>query len=530
MIDGEMQDFELTLDKFLRHAAKWHGHAEVVTAQAEGPSQRVTYRDLEQRARAISGQLRALGVTLGDRVATLAWNTQAHMEAWYGIIGMGAVCHTLNPRLRGAQLGAMVAQSEAKVLIVSSDCVGLANEIVQHAPTLAAVLVVDGPVPDGKWDETMPPLLALDPAVQAPGDPVEWGDFDERTKSGLCFTSGTTGAPKGVTYTHRSSFLHTLRAMQVDVMGPSRRDSILTMVPMFHANAWGLLYSGPAVGAKLVFPARQAGGAEIARMIQEEEVTIAVGVPTVWVGLLDHVEATGMELPSLERIMVGGAQMPPDLMRRLEERLGVIVQTSWGMTELSPVGTVAARGDETRSYDLCGRPDVGLDLLITDAEGNPLEPQRNQEGHLRVRGPAVVERYFGHEESATDANGWFPTGDLASIDELGNLMITGRSKDLIKSGGEWINPSEIEARVGALPEVSMAAVIGVPHEKWGERPALFVELRKGVEVTNEHLLSPLLEAVESWWIPEKIVRLVQMPLAPTGKIDKMKLRAEYVGG
>ena len=531
MIHGEMQDFSLTLDKFLSHAAKWHGYREVVTASGEGPSTRVTYAEMERRSRDISGLLQKLGIAQGDCVATLAWNTQSHMEAWYGIIGIGGVCHTLNPRLRGLQLGDMAAQSSAKVLVVTADCLALAQCIVEHAPSVKAVLVIDGDLDNYSWGEDLPPLSVLnaDGGSDANGEAPKWGEFDETAPCGLCFTSGTTGSPKGVTYTHRSSFLHTMRALQVDVMGPSRNDNILAMVPMFHANAWGLLYSVPAVGAKLVLPARQASGAEIARLIMEEDITIAVGVPTLWVGLLEHVEAENIRLPSLKRILVGGASMPAELMRRLEDRLDVIVQTSWGMTELSPVGTVASQMDHQRSASRNGRPDVGLDLLITDSSGQALPQQRNVEGHLRVRGTAVVERYFGHEEAATDKDGWFATGDLASIDDEGNLSITGRSKELIKSGGEWINPAEIEHRVCSIKDVSMAAVIGIAHEKWGERPALFVELSNGSAISNEGLLAPLKDAVESWWIPETIVRLDKMPLAPTGKIDKLKLKADFDG-
>ncbi len=330
-----------------------------------------------------------------------------------------------------------------------------------------------------------------------------------------------------MTYTHRSSFLHTLRALQVDGMAISGRDSLLAVVPMFHANAWGLPFAAPAVGAKLVLPGRNADGASLARLIRAEAVTLAVGVPTVWLGLLEHLDAEDGEVPSLERIVVGGAPMPPALMARLEARLGVVVQTSWGMTELSPSGTVAAARDPKRSAAQSGRPAVGVDLMVADAEGRPLARQRNTEGHLHVRGAAVVARYFGEVKPAVDVDGWFPTGDLARIDDEGNLIITGRAKDLIKSGGEWINPAEIEALVSALPQVSLAAVIGRPDDKWGERPILLVELRDPGGLTDAALLEPLKGRVASWWIPDEVVRLERMPLAPTGKIDKFRLRAVY---
>ena len=523
MIDGEMQAFALTLDKFLEHAAKWQPDAQVVTARDGGAIDRIGYADLMVRSRKVSAMLAGLGVRTGDRVATLAWNSQAHVEAWYGIMGMGAVCHTLNPRLTAEHLAAMVVQSQARVLIASADLATLAGQILERVPGIAHLLLidaVDGTAPSGRG-------VLMEPLLQAATGEVAWGDFDETAPCGLCFTSGTTGAPKGVTYTHRSSFLHTLRALQADVMAISGADTVLAVVPMFHANAWGLPFAAPAVGAKLVLPGRQADGASLARLIAAEGVTIGVGVPTVWLGLVEHLEAVGGELPSLQRIIVGGAPMAPALMERLEQRLGVRVQTSWGMTELSPSGTVAPLSTASEAA-VSGRPAIGMDLLLTDADGVALPQQRDVEGHLRVRGAAVIQRYFGHDAPATDADGWFPTGDLARIDAQGNLMITGRAKDLIKSGGEWINPAEIEAVVGALPEVSLAAVIGRSDPKWGERPILLVETQG--EVSDEALLASLRGRVASWWVPDAIYRLQRMPLAPTGKIDKIRLRSEYGGG
>ncbi|HVI32704.1 long-chain-fatty-acid--CoA ligase [Phenylobacterium sp.] len=526
MIDGAMQPFALTLDKFLEHAAKWHPRAEVVTARDGDRVDRIGYAALRDRSLRVSAVLHELGVRGGDRVATLAWNTQAHVEAWYAIMGMGAVCHTLNPRLTAAQLAWMVERSGARVLIASADLLRLAREIASAAPLVDQLLVIDGDATEAGGG---PPASALEPLVAAAEARLPWGGFDENAPSGLCFTSGTTGLPKGVTYTHRGSFLHTLRALQADGMAIAGADVVLTVVPMFHASAWGLPFAAPAVGAKLVLPGRQADGASLARLIRSEGVTVAVGVPTVWLGLLEHVEAEGAELPSLKRIMVGGAPMPPALMDRLERRLGVVVQTTWGMTELSPSGTVTPASDPVRRASQSGRPAVGIDLLITDADGRPLPEQRGVEGHLRVRGAAVVERYFGETELATDADGWFATGDLASLDEDGNLSITGRAKDLIKSGGEWINPAEIEAVVSALPEVSLAAVIGRSDPKWGERPVLLVEMRERAALSDEALLAPLRAKVAPWWVPDEVVRLEQMPLAATGKIDKLRLRAEYGG-
>jgi acyl-CoA synthetase (AMP-forming)/AMP-acid ligase II len=525
MIDGSMQDFPLTLDKVLDHAAKWHPDVEVVTARGPDGVERIGYEGLRVRARKASSVLAERGVAAGQRVATLAWNSQAHVEAWFGIMGMGAVCHTLNPRLTATQLAWMLGRSGARIVIVSADLMGLATQVAAEAPGVERLLVIDGEAGSG---HDGPPTEALAPLIDRAGETVPWGDFPETAPSGLCFTSGSTGDPKGVTYTHRASFLHTLRLLQADTLALSSADAVLPVVPMFHANAWGLPFAAPAAGAKLVLPGRHMDGASLARLIAAEEVTIAVGVPTVWLGLCEHLDATGAKLPSLQRIVFGGAPTPPALMARVEA-LGVTVQTTWGMTELSPVGTVAPPGDPQRVAAVSGRPALGVDLMLADEGGDPLPDQRDQEGRLLVRGAAVVDRYFGQDRPATDAAGWFDTGDLARIDRKGNLTITGRAKDLIKSGGEWINPSEIEAVVSALPQVALAAVIGRSDDKWGERPLLLVELREDQEISDAELLASLKGRVASWWIPDAVVRLPAMPLAGTGKIDKLRLRATYGG-
>jgi len=525
VIDGSMQSFPLTLDRILEHAAKWHPDVEVVTAREGHPNARTNYAELRDRARKVSHILADLGVSLGDRVATLAWNSQTHVECWYGTMGMGAVCHTLNPRLTAPQLAWMLGESGARILIVSGDLLPLARRILDEKPPVDTVLVIDGEAPPESHGIAR--IAELEPLITRAAGTARWGYFDENAPSGLCFTSGSTGAPKGVTYTHRSSFLHTLRLLQTDVLGIGGNDVVMPVVPMFHANAWGLPFAVPATGAKLVLPGRQLDGASLAYLIAAEEVSIAIGVPTVWLGLCDHLEATGTSLPSLKRIIVGGAPMPPALMERIEGQLGIPVQTSWGMTELSPVGTFGVMSDPERHAALSGRPALGVDLMLADEAGDPLEEQREQEGRLHVRGAAVIDRYFGQEHSATGRDGWFDTGDLAKIDRKGNLMITGRAKDLIKSGGEWINPAEIEAVVGALPQVSLAAVIGRSDVKWGERPLLLVELREDQEISDQELLGSLRGQVASWWIPDAVVRVPSMPRGSTGKIDKIRLRAAY---
>jgi acyl-CoA synthetase (AMP-forming)/AMP-acid ligase II len=527
LLPGAMQPYALTLDRFLDHAAKWHGSTEVVTGGA-GASSWIGYAAMRERSQRLSGALRSLGLGVGDNLGTLAWNSQAHMECWYGAVGVGIVCHTLNPRLAPAHLAAMIDQAANRVLVISPDLTALAEKLALLCPTLAHIVVL----PEPGCEAVLPRSGRVrawhyEELLAERGEALPWGQFDENAPAGLCFTSGTTGAPKGVTYTHRSNYLHTIHQVQADASGLSGRDALLVAVPMFHANGWGFPFSGPAVGAKLVFPGRLQDGASLAGLINAEGVTVAAGVPTVWLGLCDHLDATGGEVPSLERVMLGGSAVPQALMDRFEKRLGCVVQTSWGMTELSPLGTTTPANTIVRTAAKSGRPPLGVDLQLTDAEGTPLPDQRGPEGHLRVRGAAVVERYFGHDTPAVDAEGWFDTGDLATIDAAGNVSITGRAKDLIKSGGEWINPGEIEAIVGELPEVALAAVVGRAHPKWGERPILVVEPRKGADISDETLLDALRARVASWWLPDAIVRVAAMPLAMTGKIDKMRLRADH---
>lgn len=525
MTTGAMQDYALTLDKFLTHAAKWHPETEIVTAHSGGQVTRTNYSDLEQCAQSISVGLGKMGVAQGDRVATLAWNTQAHIEAWYAIMGMGAICHTLNPRLLAPQLAEMLNQSQAEILVCSADLLPLARQMCAMAPTVRKILFIDADIADAALIEGEPAADDFALLLDNKADAGLWGNFDEGSPAGLCFTSGTTGEPKGVIYTHRSNYLHTLRLLQADVMAIGARDAVLAVVPMFHANGWGIAFAAPAAGAKLVLPGRKTDGANLARLIAEEGVTIALGVPTVWLGLLDHLDAEGTDIPTLERIIVGGAPMPVSLMKRIEAR-GINVQTSWGMTELSPLGTNTPPGMWAGDLQTAGRPAIGLDLRLTDAAGDTLANQRGVEGHLWVRGQSVLGRYLGQSESEL-RDGWFNTNDLAMIDAEGNVQITGRAKDLIKSGGEWINPVEVEAIVSAHPDIALAAVIGRSDPKWGERPLLLVEIRDGAIVSDDDLFALLNGQVASWWIPDEIIRLPEMPLAATGKINKLRLQSEY---
>jgi len=523
-----MQAYALTVDKFLDHAAKWMGGREVVTAMSDGSVRRIGYAGLRDRCNRISGALGTLGLKFGDRIGTLGWNTQHHLELYYAAMGSGLVCHTLNPRLTVQHLAAMINEADDRVLAVAANLAPLWRELPAHCPGLEHIIVMDDAPPAAAlagvrlWDHEA--LLAEH------GEPVAWGQFDENSPAGLCYTSGTTGRPKGALYTHRSNYLHTLRVLQADSLALTAEDSVLVAVPMFHANGWGLPFAAPATGARLVLPGRNADGASLARLAREERVTVAAGVQTVWLGLLDHLDSTGEDLPDLERIIIGGSHCPDALIRRMEDRLGVRVQTSWGMTELSPLGTIApARGPvaETRAS---GRPIMGVDLKLTDAEGVALSRQRGVVGRLKVKGASVIDRYFKADADALDTEGYFDTGDLAIIDEDGSLTICGRAKDLIKSGGEWINPAEIEDVIGRDPSVGQVAVIGRPDDRWGERPVLIVESRRGQHVDATALLRLLHGKVADWWIPDQVVEVPAMPLAATGKIDKNRLRADYANG
>ena len=520
-----MQSYSLTVDKFLDHAAKWTGDREVVTLGAG----RVSYAVLRDRSNRLSGALEHLGLGFGDRIATLAWNTQHHLELYYASMGAGLVCHTLNPRLTAAHLAAMINEAEDRVLAVAASLAPQLEALLPLCPGLEHIVVLDDGAGE-RLDWTSPHAAQawhLEALLEAHGQAVNWGGFPEESAAGLCYTSGTTGRPKGVLYTHRSNYLHTLRALQADAFALTASDSLLVAVPMFHANGWGLPFAAPAVGAKLVLPGRSADGASLARLMLEEAVTVAAGVQTVWLGVLDHLDAVGGDLPALKRLIIGGSNCPDALIRRMEERLGVTVQTSWGMTELSPLGTVAPSNLGPGKARGAGRPPIGLDLKLTDAQGATLARQRGDVGHLKVKGASVLDRYYLAETDSLDDEGYFDTGDLARIDAAGDLIICGRSKDLIKSGGEWINPAEIEDIVGRHPDVGLVAVIGRYDAKWGERPVLIVEPRQGRSVDGESLLVALRGKVADWWLPDQVHPVATMPMAATGKIDKTRLRADY---
>ena len=518
-----MQPYALTVDKFLDHAAKWHGSAQVICA-GRPQIRRTPYAQFRERAARLSGGLLDRGLRLGDRIGTLAWNTEDHLTLSYAAMGVGLVCHTLNPRQSVAHLAAIVNEAADRWIAVGAGLQPMLRDILALCPKVEAVLVLDDEPPGQASGQTQQ-CWGIKDFIERFGRPAPWGEFDEESPAGLCYTSGTVGDPRGVLYTHRSNYLHTLRALQADAVALTADDTLLIAVPLFHANGWGLPFVAPAVGARMVLPGRSVEPAHLRELIEQEGVSVAAGVPTVWLGLVDLLESQDAYLPSLRRIIVGGSHCPETLLNRIEGRLGVRVQTSWGMTELSPLGTITPRqakaGNGPRAS---GRPPMGLDLKLVDADGVTLPSQRGVVGRLRVKGPSVAERYFNDASSALDSEGYLDTGDLGLIDAAGNLTIAGRVKDLIKSGGEWINPKEMEDIIGRLPAVALVAVIARADQKWGERPVLIVEPQRNQTLSEHSILDALRGKVPDWWLPEQVIFIEHMPLAATGKIDKRKLR------
>lgn len=527
---GQMQDWDLTLDKIIDHASNWHGHREVVSRSPEGPIVRSTYAEVHDRAKRFSNVLTGLGVKLGDRVGTLAWNTGRHLEVWYGIMGIGAVCHTLNPRLFAEQLEYIVNHADDQVIVVDVDLLPLIRRSRAALTSVKHVIVMTDAA---HMPTDMPEALCYETLLAQSDADCVWGGFDERTAAGLCYTSGTTGDPKGVLYSHRSNFLHSYMCQNPDILGIGQSDVVLPIVPMFHANAWTLAFSAPAVGAKLVMPGPRLDGASVHELLETEGVTFSAAVPTVWQMLLTHLQATGAKLTTLKRVVIGGAALPESILRAFQDDYGVDVVHGWGMTELSPVGTVSAMTartsllpdeDRMRVKLTQGRPPLGMEMKVVDQNGVAQPHDGKSPGVLVVKGPNVVDRYFRYEKSALDADGYFDTGDIATLDADGFMKITDRTKDVIKSGGEWISSIDIENHALSHPHVAMAAVIGVPHPKWDERPLLVAVLKAGVQATKAELLAHLEGKIARWWMPDDVVFVEEVALGATGKIDKRALR------
>ena len=529
---GLMQDVPLTVDAFIDHAARWHGAREIVSRGADGTVTRTDYASLHALAKQVSAALLAAGVRQGDRVATLGWNGARHLATWYGTCGIGAVLHTLNPRLFPDQLAYIAHHAGDRILFADPACAGLIGGLLPRAPSIERVVFLCG---DAELPATDYPAQSFDAFVDGRALDAAWGGFDERLACGLCYTSGTTGNPKGVLYSHRSNYLHTLMTLSADALALSARDSVLLVVPMYHANAWGVVYSAPAAGAKLVLPGSRMDGQSIYELIEGEGVTYSAAVPTVWQGLLQHLRATGAKFSTLQRVTIGGAAPPVSLVRAFQEEFGVEVIQGWGMTETSPLATLSTPtaevlaqpyDEQVRRKGMQGRLVCGLDLKLVDDAGVRLPHDGATPGRLLIKGPTITSGYFGGEGGdVLDDEGYFDTGDIATIDPDGYMQITDRAKDIVKSGGEWISSIEIENIAAGHPAVAIAAVIGVAHPKWDERPILLVQEAPGQRVDTSDVLAFLDGKIARWWMPDDVVVVDTIPLGATGKIDKKAIRA-----
>ena len=538
---GQMMNQPLLISALLVHAERHHGAREIVSRRCEGDLHRYRYTDLARRSRQLANALAALGLEPGDRVGTLAWNGYRHMELYYGASGSGLVLHTLNPRLHPDQLAWIAADATDKALFFDLTFLPLVQAC---APKLASVthFVLMADRSHMPKDTTIPGLLCYEDLIDAASADYDWPLMDENAASSLCYTSGTTGNPKGVLYSHRSTVLHSYGSALPDSVGLSQRDVALPVVPMFHVNAWGLPYAACMVGAKLVFPGPALDGKSLHDLFEGEGVTVSAGVPTVWQGLLAHVEAHGLSFTTMKRTVIGGSACPPAMIRMFEEKYGVTVLHGWGMTEMSPLGTVCALKEgqtdlppeeRLKIQGRQGRAIFGVDMKVVDEEGRELPWDGKSTGELLVRGPWIIESYFNRAEDPLryDAAGlgWFPTGDVAFIDPDGFMGITDRAKDVIKSGGEWIGSIDLENIAMGHPAVAMAACIAAHHPKWDERPLLVVVRKPGAEVTREDLLAWYDGKVAKWWLPDDVVFVPEIPLGATGKMQKNKLREQFAG-
>jgi fatty-acyl-CoA synthase len=530
-----MQNWPLTVDKILDHAKLWHTNQEVVSRSVEGPIVRTTYGEMHERAKRLSNALAKMGLKKGDRVATMAWNTARHMECWYGMMGIGIVCHTLNPRLFAEQLIYIVNHAEDQYIFTDLSFCDMLAKNIDQMPTVKGFIVLTDEA--NMKDCPLPNAIAYETLLANSSPDVEWGGFDENTPAGLCYTSGTTGNPKGVLYTHRSNFLHTFAGISPLMFDLKDSDVMLPIVPLFHAKAWGLAFNCPAVGCKMVMPGPKLDGASVYEMMESEGVTFSAGVPTVWQMLLQHMDSTKSKFTTLKTLIVGGSALPESILRGFHDRYNVEVIAAWGMTETSPLATTARLTQEmlAKPYDeqvpyriKQGRPPIGVELKVSDDDGNTLPNDGHAVGRLMVKGGFVVNRYYRAEDKdILDADGFFDTGDVGTLDSNGFMTITDRAKDVIKSGGEWISSIEIENIASGHPTCAMAAVIGVFHPKWDERPLLLVKLKPGETATQEDYLKFLEGKIAKWWTPDAVEFVEDIPLGATGKIDKKVIRGQF---
>jgi len=532
---GQMMREPLLISSIIRHADRHFGDNEIVSRRVEGDIHRYTYRDCHRRARQLANALATLGVTMGDRVATLAWNGYRHMEAYYGISGSGAVLHTINPRLHPELIAYIANHAEDQYLLFDACFLPLVEAVAPLARTIKGYVVLcdRGHMPQ---EHTLPNLLCYEELLDASSDDYAWPLFDENSASSLCYTSGTTGNPKGALYSHRSTVLHSYASTMPDSMNLSGRDTVLPVVPMFHVNAWGLPYAVPLTGAKMVFPGPGLDGKSLYELFEQEAVTLSAGVPTVWLGLLTYMGQNGLKFSTLKRTIIGGAACPPSMMKTLRGEYGVEVVHAWGMTEMSPLGTTCTLQTKHLSLPVEQQESIlqkqghviyGVDMKIVDDEGQTLPWDGLTYGNLQVKGPWIIDAYFKNEGGDVLQDGWFPTGDVATIDCDGYMQITDRSKDVIKSGGEWIGSIDLENIAMSHPAVQIAACIGVAHPKWDERPLLLVVKKPGAEVTKEALLTFYAGKIAKWWTPDDVVFVDALPLGATGKMLKNKLREQF---
>ncbi len=533
---GQMMDRPLLISMIARHAEQWHANREIVSVTADQPRHRYTFREALTRARKLSNALTRGGIKHGERIATLAWNDFRHFEIYYGVSCAGFVCHTINPRLFEDQIAYIANHAQDRWLFLDPAFVPLIETLQPRLPLIEkfVVLTDDAHMPATR----LPNAISYEALLAQESGDFDWPDFDENTASSLCYTSGTTGDPKGVLYSHRSTVLHAMSAALPDSMNLSSTQTILAVVPMFHVNAWGLPYLGAMVGAKLVFPGAKMGDPEtLQQLIESEGVTFAAGVPTVWQGLIAHLEKSGKRVDSLKRVLSGGSAVPVALMDQMRDKYGVEVVHAWGMTENSPLGTVCSFSPEVHRLPVAqreaqrgkqGRAVFGVEVKIVDENDTALPHDGKAFGALKIRGPWVASGYYKSGDSAAfDRKGWFGTGDVATFDPFGYMQITDRTKDVIKSGGEWISSIELENLAVAHPAVAQAAVIAIAHPKWQERPLLVIVPKPGQKPAREELLNFFVGKVAKWWIPDDVAFVDKLPLTATGKLSKLQLRQQF---
>ncbi len=530
-----MQNEPFNLAHILEHAATFHGDVEIVTRQVDdGSIRRSTYGEAADRTRQLARALQKLGISRGDRVGTMGWNTQRHLEAWYAVSGQGAICHTINPRLFEDQIEYIINHAQDRVILLDAPFVPMMERLQARLPSVEQWIVLTDA--DHLPDADLPGVVDSESLIADERPEFDWPRLDHETPAGLCYTSGTTGNPKGVLYTHRSNMIHAWAVCSRDVTGIGMSDTVLMVVPMFHANSWGLAYACPMTGSKLVLPGARLDGASIYELLDGQQVTFSAAVPTVWNMLLTHLKQNDLGLPHLREVLIGGSAVPRHLIETFDRDYDVTIVQGWGMTELSPLGTTCRLKACMKDWPWEKQVDVrmkqgipiyGCDLKIVDDDNRELPHDGETAGRLLVRGPWVIKRYYRDDTDATDADGWFDTGDIATIDSFGYMQITDRAKDLIKSGGEWISSVDLENAAMGHEQIEIAAVIGVHHPRWEERPLLLVKPVSGAALTRDEVLDYLRDKVAKWWLPDDVLFVDEIPLTATGKISKLQLRKQY---